>query len=120
MSMMLARPENWKEQAPEAPPGSLTFAAQSSLPKLPVPKLEDTLTRLKETLKPIAWSEDEFNTVSRKIDAFGVGQGPELHRRLIEHDKGTKQWLEKWWDDGAYLSYRDSVRPLLPPLTTNG
>lgn len=113
MSTKLTRPENWKEQAPEPIPGSLTFAAQSSLPKLPVPRLEDTLARLKDTLKPIAWSEDEFNTVSKKIDAFGSGQGPELHKRLLEHDKGTKHWLEKWWDDGAYLSYRDSVRLLL-------
>ncbi|KAF5336120.1 hypothetical protein D9611_006294 [Ephemerocybe angulata] len=109
MSTKLTRPANWKEQAPEPLPGSQTFAAQSKLPKLPVPKLEDTLIRLKDTLKPIAWSQEEFNAVSKKIDEFGAGKGPELHKRLLKHDEDKKHWLENWWDDGGYLGYRDSV-----------
>ncbi|KAF6761479.1 carnitine acetyl transferase [Ephemerocybe angulata] len=109
MSTKLTRPANWKEQAPEPLPGSQTFAAQSKLPKLPVPKLEDTLVRLKDTLKPIAWSQEEFNAVSKKIDEFGAGKGPELHKRLLKHDEDKKHWLENWWDDGGYLGYRDSV-----------
>ncbi|KAJ2915465.1 hypothetical protein MD484_g4951, partial [Candolleomyces efflorescens] len=102
------RPSNWKELAPEPLPG-LTFASQSSLPKLPVPKLEDTLGRFKESLKPIAWTEEEFKTAAQKIDEFGAGKGKELHERLLEHDQGTKHWLENWWDDTGYLGYRDSV-----------
>jgi carnitine O-acetyltransferase len=105
------RPSNWKEQAPEPLPGTLTFASQSSLPKLPVPKLEDTLGRFKESLKPIAWTEEEFKAAAQKIDEFGAGKGKELHERLLKHDQGTKHWLESWWDDGGYLGYRDSVRP---------
>lgn len=104
------RPSNWKEQAPEPLPGTLTFASQSSLPKLPVPKLEDTLGRFKESLKPIAWTEEEFKAAAQKIDEFGAGKGKELHERLLKHDQGTKHWLENWWDDGGYLGYRDSVR----------
>jgi len=106
----LQRPSNWKEHAPEAVAGSLTYKAQSTLPKLPVPKLEDTLVRLKETLKPIAWTEEEFTTASKRIDEFAQGKGPELHQRLLKHAEGRPHWLEQWWDDGAYLGYRDSVR----------
>lgn len=109
MSTTLTRPAHWKEKAPEPLPGTLTFAAQAKLPKLPVPKLEDTLVRLKESLKPIAWSEEEFKAVSKKIDEFGAAQGPELHQRLLKHAEGTQHWLENWWDDGAYMGYRDSV-----------
>ncbi|KAH6916065.1 carnitine acetyl transferase [Coprinopsis sp. MPI-PUGE-AT-0042] len=108
-TLQFTRPANWKELAPEALPGSLTYAAQTKLPKLPVPNLPDTLTRLKETLKPIAWSEEEFQAVSKKIDAFADGQGPELHKRLLKRDAETKHWLESWWDDIGYLGYRDSV-----------
>ncbi|RXW23999.1 hypothetical protein EST38_g1878 [Candolleomyces aberdarensis] len=103
------RPSNWKEQAPEPLPGTLTFGSQSTLPKLPVPKLEDTLGQFKESLKPIAWTEEEFRTAAQKIDEFGAGKGKELHERLLKHDQGTKHWLENWWDDGGYLGYRDSV-----------
>ncbi|KAF5377779.1 hypothetical protein D9757_008057 [Collybiopsis confluens] len=103
------RNAHWKASAPSALPGSETFAAQSSLPKLPVPTLEDTLARLKETLKPIAWTEEEYSAAEAKIDKFGSGLGPELQNRLLKRRSETDHWLERWWDDGAYLGYRDSV-----------
>jgi carnitine O-acetyltransferase len=103
------RPANWKAAAPNIP-SAVTFAAQSNLPRLPVPKLADTLTRLKESLKPIAWSEAEFGAVSNKINEFEKGKGAELHDRLLKHDEKTQHWLEQWWDDGGYQGYRDSVR----------
>ncbi|KXN86578.1 Carnitine O-acetyltransferase, mitochondrial [Leucoagaricus sp. SymC.cos] len=102
------RPSNWKAAAPDLP-SNVTFAAQSKLPKLPVPNLHDTLGRLKESLKPVAWSTSEFDTVSKKIDEFGVGKGVELLERLLKHNEKTPHWLEQWWDDTGYLGYRDSV-----------
>ncbi|TFK39911.1 acyltransferase ChoActase/COT/CPT [Crucibulum laeve] len=103
------RPANWKAAAPPAPADTLTFAGQSKLPRLPVPNLEDTVSRLKESLKPIAWSDAEYDTAVKRIDEFAAGKGPELHSRLVEKAKGTPHWLEQWWDDGGYLGYRDSV-----------
>ncbi|EAU90258.2 carnitine acetyl transferase [Coprinopsis cinerea okayama7 len=108
-NLQFTRPADWKERAPEALPGSVTYAAQTKLPKLPVPNLQDTLSRLKETLKPIAWSEEELQAVLKKIDAFGAAQGPELHNRLLQRDAASKHWLESWWDDAGYMGYRDSV-----------
>lgn len=102
------RPANWKAAAPDLP-SNVTFAAQSKLPKLPVPNLSDTLGRLKESLKPIAWSDAEFRAVSEKIDEFGAGKGNELQERLLKHNEKTRHWLEQWWDDTGYLGYRDSV-----------
>ncbi|KAE9398548.1 carnitine acetyl transferase [Gymnopus androsaceus JB14] len=78
------RTAHWKSNAPASLPGSETFAAQSSLPKLP--------RGMKMSIR----------TVVNKIDEFGSALGPELQSRLIT-------WLERWWDDGAYLGYRDSV-----------
>lgn len=103
------RPIHWKAAAPESLPGTLTFAGQRALPQLPVPKLEDTVVRLKESLKPIAWSEDEYNAVAKKIDTFAATKGPELHERLLGRAAERPHWLEEWWDDAGYLGYRDSV-----------
>ncbi|KAH9479541.1 Carnitine O-acetyltransferase, mitochondrial [Psilocybe cubensis] len=97
------RPVEWKTEAPEPLPGTTTFAAQSTLPRLPVPDLQNTLARLKESLKPIAWSEAEYASVVKKIDNFGQGKGPELHERLLKHAGEREHWLEEWWDDAAYL-----------------
>jgi hypothetical protein len=104
------RPTDWKSAAPSPPAGSTTFAAQSTLPKLPVLPLAPTLERLKVTLSPIAHSQAELADAQRKIDEFATGIGPELQRRLEEHAQYKPHWLENWWDDVAYLSYRDSVR----------
>lgn len=104
------RSASWKAVAPSPLPGP-TFAAQSSLPRLPVPQLPDTLTKLKDSLKPLAWNDSEFQAVLRKIDEFGApgGPGTELQKRLQKRREETSHWLEEWWDDIAYLTYRDSV-----------
>lgn len=102
------RPTNWKAAAPDIP-STVTFAGQSTLPKLPVPKLTDTLGRLKESLKPISWSDAEFEAVVNKIDEFEKGKGAELHDRLLKYNENSHHWLEQWWDDGGYQGYRDSV-----------
>jgi hypothetical protein len=103
------RPADWKSAAPSPPAGTSTFAAQSSLPKLPVLSLAPTLERLKATLVPVAHTPAELADAHRKIDAFANGIGPELQHRLEERAAYKPHWLEEWWDDGAYLSYRDSV-----------
>lgn len=104
------RPTDWKSAAPSPPAGTATFAAQSILPKLPVLPLAPTLERLKRTLVPIAHTQAELAEAQRKIDEFARDIGPELQHRLEAHAQDKPHWLEKWWDDGAYLSYRDSVR----------
>lgn len=108
MTNNLHRPANWKELAPAPHPGP-TFAAQSSLPKLPVPELPETLAKLKESLRPIARDENEWEKISRRIDKFGHGPGPKLQEMLLQRARERQHWLEEWWDDLAYLGYRDSV-----------
>lgn len=102
-----SRQSHWKALAPESLPGP-TFAAQPKLPKLPVPELEQTLDRLKRSLKPIAWSTSEYNAVLAKIDRLAQ-IGPDLQQRLLQRHSQTDHWLEEWWDRDAYLAYRDSV-----------
>ena len=110
MSTLTTRPPNWKAIAPAPLSATTTFAGQASLPKLPVPELPATLTRLKEALKPLAKSEAEYTAAVTKIDEFGQGKGKELQQRLLKRHAETKHWLEEWWDNLAYLGYRDSVR----------
>ncbi|KAJ7231911.1 hypothetical protein B0H12DRAFT_1146150, partial [Mycena haematopus] len=107
--MSVSQPVDWKAAAPEPLPGTITFAAQASLPLLPVPELQATLTRLKDSLKPLALSEEELAIADAKIAEFGAGKGPELHQRLLERSSHHKHWLEEWWDNTGYLGYRDSV-----------
>lgn len=107
----MARPLNWKAHAPFPPVGNITYAQQDSLPTLPVPTLQSTLHKLKASLEPLAKSEGEYRATLKKIDAFAVGAGPILQRRLETRstEPGREHWLEEWWDDLAYMGYRQSV-----------
>ncbi|GJE93891.1 choline/carnitine O-acyltransferase [Phanerochaete sordida] len=102
------RPANWKELAPPPLPGP-TFAAQDKLPKLPVPELSETLAKLKDSLKPMAKDENEWNKVTQCIEDFGRESGPKLQELLKQRAQEKSHWLEEWWDDLGYLGYRDSV-----------
>ncbi|OSD04766.1 carnitine acetyl transferase [Trametes coccinea BRFM310] len=111
LAFAATRPPQWKQLAPPPLPGP-TFAAQSSLPRLPVPALADTLAKLKETLKPIAWSESEYADAVKVVDQFASSEyARELQHRLQKRaeEPGRLHWLEEWWDDLAYMGYRDSV-----------
>jgi carnitine O-acetyltransferase len=87
---------------------------QESLPKLPVPSLEETAARYVKTLRPLL-SDTEFSASRAAVDDFikPDGIGAKLQERLIarRNDPKHKNWLSEWWNDAAYLSYRDPVVP---------
>ncbi|KKP06565.1 carnitine O-acetyltransferase [Trichoderma harzianum] len=87
---------------------------QDSLPRLPVPTLEETAKRYLKSLHPIiSASELEKSTaaVTEFIKPGGVGS--KLQQKLVAkaQDPKTKNWMYEWWNDAAYLSYRDPVVP---------
>lgn len=87
---------------------------QESLPRLPVPTLEETAVKYLRSVVPLA-TPDEFARTESAVKEFirpgGIGQ--ELQKKLEAKaaDPKTKNWLYEWWNDGAYLTYRDPVVP---------
>ncbi|XP_068621094.1 carnitine O-acetyltransferase-like isoform X2 [Battus philenor] len=80
------------------------------LPKLPVPKLEDTLTKYLRTVRPFLNAE-EFATTANLVKEFGAkgGVGVKLQDLLEKRAQKQLNWLEEWWLKTAYLEYRDPV-----------
>ncbi|KAF4774436.1 choline/Carnitine O-acyltransferase [Colletotrichum scovillei] len=87
---------------------------QDSLPRLPVPTLEETAARYIKTLHPLL-SESEFATSKKAVEEFVKpgGVGSKLQEKLLarREDPAHRNWLYEWWNDAAYLSYRDPVVP---------
>ncbi|KAI0117084.1 acyltransferase ChoActase/COT/CPT [Daldinia grandis] len=87
---------------------------QESLPRLPVPTLEETAARYVKSLHPLL-SPVEYAASKKAVDEFikpgGVGQ--KLQEKLIARRENPKikNWIYEWWNDAAYLSYRDPVVP---------
>ena len=87
---------------------------QESLPRLPVPTLEETASRYLKSLEPLLTPEKlqaSQAAVKEFIKPGGVGE--KLQERLVarREDPNQKNWIYEWWNDAAYLSYRDPVVP---------
>jgi carnitine O-acetyltransferase len=87
---------------------------QDSLPRLPVPTLEETATRYLRSLRPLL-TDAELDASAEAVKDFikpgGVGRA--LQEKLVarSQDGKHKNWIYEWWNDAAYLSYRDPVVP---------
>lgn len=88
-----------------------TFKYQDQLPPLPVPSIEDTKARYLKSIKPFVTSEKQFAEHSALVEDFFNTQGKQLHQRLQELGSTERNWLSKFWDDYAYLTYTDPVVP---------
>lgn len=87
---------------------------EDSLPRLPVPSLEETGRRYLKSVHPLLTSA-EFERTSKAVNDFikPGGEGEPLQKRLLARrdDPSIRNWLAEWWNHSAYLAYRDPVVP---------
>lgn len=87
---------------------------QPSLPRLPIPKLEDTCRRYLNAQRPLL-QDDQMQKTQTIVEKFMKEDGAELHSELLSSDaakKHTSYISEPWFD--MYLTDR---RPL--PINYN-
>ncbi|KAF2472973.1 acyltransferase ChoActase/COT/CPT [Lindgomyces ingoldianus] len=87
---------------------------EDSLPRLPVPTLEETAKRYLKSVHPLL-SKTEFEATTKAVNEFVApgGPGEELQRRLVarREQPETRNWISEWWNEAAYMGYRDPVVP---------
>lgn len=92
----------------------LMLRFEDSLPRLPVPTLEETSKRYLKSVHPLL-NPSEYANTKKAVEDFvrpgGIGQ--ELQKRLQarREDPKHRNWIYEWWNDTAYLRYRDPVVP---------
>ncbi|CEH15673.1 acyltransferase ctase cot cpt [Ceraceosorus bombacis] len=93
------------------------LAGQSSLPSLPVPPLEQTFKKYLRTTEPHL-SSAEYEATKKAVESALSGSDSktfgELQKRLQARAADPKQegnWLAAWWNEAAYMGYRDPVVP---------
>ncbi|XP_011150518.1 carnitine O-palmitoyltransferase 2, mitochondrial isoform X2 [Harpegnathos saltator] len=77
-----------------------TLHFQKSLPRLPIPKLEDTCRRYLNAQKPLLDDKDLQNT-SSYVSKFLANEGQSLQKQLLQHDaenSHTSYISEPWFD----------------------
>ena len=97
--------------------GGTLYSQQRSLPKLPIPSINDTIDKFLPTALPLAKSEEEKQSLIEACERFigtaAAGGGgeegqmvQELQRRLVERKEGEMKdssWLQLWWNTLGYL-----------------
>lgn len=88
------------------------FKYQSQLPKLPVPTLQETGAKYLRSIEPFL-SKEQLKKSTAIVEDFirPGGAGEVLQKRLESFAVDKDNWLAEWWDDYAYMSYRDPVSP---------
>uniref|UniRef100_A0AAA9S709 Carnitine O-acetyltransferase n=1 Tax=Bos taurus TaxID=9913 RepID=A0AAA9S709_BOVIN len=85
-------------------------AHQDSLPRLPVPPLQQTLDHYLKALQPIV-SEEEWAQTKQLVEEFQTagGVGERLQKGLERRARKMENWLSDWWLKTAYLQYRQPL-----------
>ena len=99
---------------PHYDPNSSMYKYQNKVQTLPVPTLEETCERYWKSLLPLFKSDEERQRTRNAIDKFlGSSVAAELQQRLLARktsmDKAGRNWFIDWWNDAAYMGWRDPV-----------
>ena len=75
--------------------GGITFAAQDSLPILPIPDLSSTCDKYLKALKPLQSSREHAET-QHAVKEFLRDDGPELQDKLQKYAHGKTSYIEQF------------------------
>ncbi|KIJ46337.1 hypothetical protein M422DRAFT_66844 [Sphaerobolus stellatus SS14] len=92
-----------------------TFAGQSSMPKLPIPPLEETCARYLRALEALQDEEEHAATKSAVNEFLESGEGERAQKMLLEYAKDKDSYIEEFWYE-SYLSHSDPVVLALNPF----
>ncbi|KAJ5806422.1 mitochondrial carnitine O-acetyltransferase [Penicillium pulvis] len=108
------QPESKAVETHTPKPQGLTFANQDSLPKLPIPDLEDTCRRHLEALVALQTPREHEETKAAVRD-FLKTDGPVLQEKLKNYASSKTSFIEQFWYD-SYLNFDSSVVLNLNPF----
>jgi len=91
-----------------------TFQHQSSLPKLPIPPLEDTCRRYLRALEGLQ-DPAEHERTKQAVEEFMKTDGPRLQEKLKAYAADKASYIEEFWYE-SYLSHSDPVVLALNPF----
>lgn len=131
--MSSSRPARSSAEA-DAPPGYTVdksvgpmYRFERSLPKLPVPEIGSTAQKYLDSVRPLVSLQEpgaptasdenptpEWTATRKAVEEFTSSPlVKQLQERLIHRAtaEGRDSWLSDWWNEAAYMGYRDPVVP---------
>lgn len=84
------------------------YSYQRSLPRLPVPKLEDTCKRYLESVQALL-SDEDYRRMEGLVKDFQEGPGKKMNRYLYLKSWWANNYVTDWWEQYVYLWGRSSI-----------
>ncbi|KAM9277437.1 carnitine O-palmitoyltransferase 1, muscle isoform [Cariama cristata] len=86
----------------------LLYSFQTSLPKLPVPAVEATITRYLESVRPLM-DDEKYSKMEALAKEFKEKTAPRLQKYLIFKSWWTTNYVSDWWEQYIYLRGRSPL-----------
>ncbi|GAA5892436.1 choline/carnitine O-acyltransferase [Sporobolomyces salmoneus] len=94
---------------------------ESSLPKLPVPTIEETAQKYLASIRPYHTPQEPTSSTSplptwsaseKAVKEFASSPlVKELQDRLVKRAEEKESWLSEWWNETAYFGWRGPIVP---------
>jgi hypothetical protein len=116
----IVSPKSFRDMDSTVREGSITYARQNELPRLPIPTLEETMTKFVRTMSALQ-TERETEATKLAVQDFMEKEGPILQKALLDYDKkgfesgGFGSYIEEFWNE-SYLSPDSSLVLNLNPF----
>ena len=94
---------------PQGPKGDM-LKYQSSLPKLPVPPLQQSLQKYLKAVQPLV-NDEEFKNTCKAVEEFGMknGTGEKLQKALEDRAKIRDNWVSSFNFMFSLVLYINSI-----------
>ncbi|MGH0148718.1 UNVERIFIED_CONTAM: hypothetical protein FKN15_013962 [Acipenser sinensis] len=86
----------------------LLYSFQASLPRLPVPGVDDTIKRYLESVRPLL-DDEQFNRMESLANEFKNDPAPKLQKYLILKSWWATNYVSDWWEEYIYLRGRSPI-----------
>ncbi|XP_063164909.1 carnitine O-palmitoyltransferase 1, muscle isoform isoform X2 [Candoia aspera] len=86
----------------------MLYSFQTSLPKLPVPRVKDTIRRYLDSVWPLLDKEKYDQMEALALD-FQKKVAPRLQKYLILKSWWATNYVSDWWEEYVYLRGRDPI-----------
>ncbi|ENN80944.1 hypothetical protein YQE_02649, partial [Dendroctonus ponderosae] len=81
------------------------YSYQSSLPRLPLPSLHDTMERYLRSVRPLL-DDSMYSKMVKLAAEFENGIGKKLQRYLLLKSWWSSNYVSDWWEEYVYLRGR--------------
>ncbi|KAK1137459.1 hypothetical protein K0M31_001968 [Melipona bicolor] len=86
----------------------MLYSFQGSLPRLPLPLVEDTMKRYLRSVRPLL-DDENYSRMETLANEFQRGIGAKLQRYLILKSWWATNYVSDWWEEYVYLRGRSPI-----------